>query len=124
MPSRCFIPARPSTRDPVTGEVTLLYDISPLAIHGEAITLLPTQANPTRDAIGCAERLARAMEDACFGPSDWVVCLGSPVLVAMASVVAIRRTGQLRLLQWSGRNQNYLPVVVQGAALDVPTAVS
>jgi hypothetical protein len=50
-----------------------------------------------------------------FGPEDYLLCTGNPILIGLASAIAADASedGSVRFLQWSGKDQAYIPINAQ-----------
>jgi hypothetical protein len=96
--SRIFIPHEPLRRDPESGEMVRKIDLSPAAAFGELVFLLPP-GEPPRDPVPTIEILRAKL--AGFQSNDYLLPVGSPLLIAWAAAIAARAAGgRLRLLQW------------------------
>lgn len=46
-----------------------------------------------------------------YGSTDWILCVGSPILIGWACAVAANvNYGELGILQWNGSTESYQPV--------------
>lgn len=99
-----------------TGEYEDVHDLSPAAEFGELRYLLtPTAAPWDTDSI-----LADLWDGlGSFSDGDYLLMVGNPVLVGLATAVASEVSGgRINFLQWSGRERSYTPVSAQVFALD------
>lgn len=80
------------------------YDLSPAKKFGRLVDVLPVGATPSR--IG---ELVRAIEQALgdFDDGDYLLCVGDPVAIAVASITASRRVRSVRVLKWDRREGAY-----------------
>lgn len=88
------------------------FDLNPAREFGRLIYLLSPSASPFNPDSYLPELQARLRD---FNDSDALLCIGSPVLmVAAATVAAGRNQGRVRVLQWSGTDRAYRPVMLSG----------
>ena len=86
------------------------YDLSPAEQYGEIVELLSPTAKPFNPA-PLVEELYIKLEK--FGNDDFIICIGNPILLSMAVAVAADiNDGKVRLLQWHGHRNEYVPVDV------------
>lgn len=86
------------------------YDVTAAAEYGEIRYLLSPTAAPFRPE-PIVEELHAKLAD--FRPSDYLLLIGNPVLIGLAVAIAARVTnGIVSMLQWSGKDQRYIPVRV------------
>lgn len=106
--SRVFIVQQPLQRDRKTGELRKKFDTSPANMFGELIELLSPSAQPFTDP-GIIEDLSTGLRD--FADDDWLLCIGSPVLIGWATAIAAHHNGgRVQMLQWHGLDEEYIPV--------------
>lgn len=92
------------------------FDLSPAEEFGELVFLLSPTASPFRPEPIISE-LKEKLAD--IRPEDYVLCVGNPLLIQWVGVIAAEALGgQLRSLQWSGKDQRYVAV----EALDLFTS--
>ncbi len=49
-----------------------------------------------------------------FGPSDFLILVGNPILLGLASAVASHyNSGEVVFLQWSARSNDYVPITAR-----------
>lgn len=104
MTSRVFLLQRPAYLDPVQKEWIDKFDISPAAKFGEIIEILPP------GNIADTQTTIRSIRDALrsFTEDDYLLLLGDPVAISLASCVAVQKAGGvLRLLKWDKRDEEY-----------------
>lgn len=78
---------------------------------GEIVYLLSPTASPF-GAQKLVEEMKKKLDS--YGNTDYLLLVGNPVLIGMASAIAAdHNLGLLNLLQWSGRDKDYIPVQVR-----------
>lgn len=87
------------------------YDFTPAAEYGEMVDLLSPTAAPFRtDSI--IEELHEKLRN--FTSNDYLLLVGNPVLIGISMAIAADyNQGDLNVLQWSGKDRKYLPIVVK-----------
>lgn len=96
------------------------YDVSEAQIFGELQFLLSASASPFSPVPVIAE-LSQKLKDY-DGAKDYLLLVGNPCLIGWAVALAAKASGgRVNLLQWSGRENRYLPIRAQG--LHDPTHV-
>jgi len=94
--------------DPRSGDLVDRFDLSQAAQYGELTYLLSPRAKPY-NAGGIITELYEKL--ATFGDSDYLLVVGNQTLVGLAmSVCADVNDGMVNILQWSGRDQAYVPI--------------
>lgn len=107
--SRVFAVQQPKRLNPRTGTLEDHVDLSPAEEHGEVTVLLPPGAGPFKDLDNVVEDLRVGLED--FGPTDYLLLVGNPVLIGLATALAADQTeGNLQFLQWSGARREYIKI--------------
>lgn len=112
MTPRVFVTQRPTRRDPATGDIVVTHDLTPAAHWGELVYLLRDNENPFRDPDGTVEVIRAALNHHQVGFQDYLLLLGSPILIAVTAALVADRIGGLNMLQWNNRDQNYRLVSV------------
>lgn len=107
--SRVFIPQLRSTYDAATRLWIPTVNVQPAERFGELITLLPPNASQLHTA-PLAQAIREKMRD--VNEQDWLLALGDPSLIGVASALMVRKTGKLRMLKWDRRTGDYLTVEV------------
>lgn len=98
----------PRQRDRNTGEMVPRFDLTPAEVHGEVVELLSPTAKPFNPE-PIIDELYVKLEHFC--DTDAIICIGNPILIALAVHVASDiNNGRVRLLQWHGVRQEYVPV--------------
>ena len=90
--------------DHASGNFVEKFNLNPAKEYGEIVYLLsPTCAawKPEKPMLELQEGLRNFTED------DYLLLIGNPVLLGLASVFAADRVESINFLQWSGRNQRY-----------------
>lgn len=107
--SRVFIPYNPKQKDRRTGELVDRIDAAGLAkaeVYGEVIFLLSPNVKPFN-----TEPIIRELREklADFGPEDFVLMVGNPIIMSLVATVASDASGgPVKFLQWT--NGDYVPV--------------
>ncbi len=107
--SRVFIPQIPSRYDTNASAWMPTVNIDPAKKFGELNVMLPPEANRL-EVSSIVSVLKRMMKD--YGPDDYVLALGDPMIIALASVIAERAAGTLRMLRWDRMSREYMLVEV------------
>lgn len=107
-PPKVFATTIPSRRDAETGIWVPTVDISPASKYGEVVTILP----PGSQFFAAAEMtrlIKQRLSDLDYQPGDWLLPMGSPVIMAVASAIAARRgNGSLKVLVWDRQTSSYV----------------
>ncbi len=87
------------------------FDLNPAREFGELHYLLSPTAAPFRpDSI--LTELHEKLKD--FGPNDFLLLVGNPVLIGFSVAVAsFINGGSVSLLQWSGKDQRYVAITAE-----------
>lgn len=96
--AKVYAPQVPSRYDAATRLWIPTMDLAPAKRFGELVILLPPGTNrmPTEELI---EALRNRMAD--FKAGDHLIAVGDPLLIAAASIIAVRQAaGELRMLKW------------------------
>lgn len=84
------------------------YDLTPAEEFGELVELLDPWAKPFDTGPIVDELFEKLVY---FSDSDFIICIGNPILLALAVSVAVDiNEGRVSLLQWNGRQGEYVPV--------------
>lgn len=80
------------------------FDLRPAAKFGELVFLLKTDDLPTQ-----GEQVLRRLRDGLAGitEEDYILPIGSTILMVMTGVVAAEYVGKLNFLYWNGKRQEY-----------------
>ncbi len=96
--------------DREAGRFVPKFDLSSAETFGELAYLLTPTAAPFRP-----EPVVDELRDKLvwFSDDDYLLLIGNPVLIGCAMAVAAQvNGGRVRVLQWSGKDQRYVPVLV------------
>ena len=105
-PPRVFIPQEPTTWDAAIGMAKPKMDFTPALRYGELIVCLPPNVSfhMTKPIV---HALREKMSD--FRDDDYLIAVGSPLVIALSTWIAMGRTGgRLNLLTWDRREAQYL----------------
>jgi len=98
-----------------TGEYESVHDLAPAEEYGPLRYLLTPTAAPWA-TVNILDELRAGLED--FGPDDFLLLNGNPILIGLATAVAADYSGTVNFLQWHGRERCYTPVTAQVFAVD------
>ena len=105
---RVFVTQVPSRKDPDTQLWVPTVNISSAEHYGEVVTLLP----PGSQFFAAAETtrlIKQRLHELDYQRGDFLLPLGSPVIMAVASAIAARRTnGCLNVLVWDRQTSSYV----------------
>lgn len=105
--SRVFIVQR-TQRKNSNGTLEDRFDTSRADRFGQVQDLLLASASPFHPDPVLRELHAKLRD---FGPEDYILCMGNPVLIGWAVTIAsFYAHGKVCCLQWSGTNDRYIPV--------------
>ncbi len=107
---RVFIPQVPSRFDSATNSWMPTVSINAAKAFGELKVMLPPEASRLEPET-MVDLLGAAMAD--YGPDDYILALGNPVIIAITAVIADRASSPLRMLQWDKVSRSYQLMVVQ-----------
>lgn len=106
--SRVFIVQRPVVRNRTTGILEDKFDVGPAGVYGHLITLLSSRAQPFNPPPIILELRAKLRT---YCDADWILCLGSPILIGWAAAIASDvNNGRVNFLQWHGVDGEYRAV--------------
>jgi hypothetical protein len=108
--SRVFVTQEPSKFDHEAGVQKRYMDLTPALKYGEIVVCLPASANFINTA-----PLVRAMKEKMkdFGPDDYLLAVGDPVAMQVASAIADRNCGgKWKTLKWDRKERQYQPIEV------------
>lgn len=110
MNAHVYVTQNPMRRDPVSGDLVHTFDLTSARQYGELQVLLPS--GPPLVTTGTVlEQLRHKLSG--FTDRDHLLCLGDPVVIAMASaMVAELNDGVVPLLVWDRRVRKYNSVTV------------
>lgn len=106
--TKVFVVHRQLRKNRDTGELEDIYDVTPAQKYGTVEFLLDSDAVPfNADAV--IKELHTKLRH--MNPTDFLLLIGNPCLIAMAAAVASHHTGgKVQFLQWLGRRECYVPV--------------
>ena len=110
--TRVFAVHQPTGRDRDTGAIRPTMDLSPALEYGELRFILREFENPFRDINATLDEVRRVLGNE-MREGDWLLLVGSPVLLGLVAVVAAELFDEFRVLQWDRAAHQYLPVVAQ-----------
>lgn len=92
------------------GRLVSKFDFKPAEKFGRVEFLFSSSQKPFDSATQAA---VQVLTDrlASFSPDDYLLLIGSPVLIGLATAVAARYSPVVRMLQWSTRD--YIPVTAR-----------
>jgi hypothetical protein len=93
-----------------TGVFVPRYDLNTAKSFGEFHYCIGPHAKPF-DVENCLEELRESMWN--ITSDDYLLLLGNPILIGLATMVASEHTDSLHFLQWHGKNQRYQAVFAQ-----------
>lgn len=105
-----FVTQYPMKRDPATSQLTPVFDVSAAAVFGKLNFLVP--GGPV---VLSTEHLVRTLRDKLSGfqDGDYLLCLGDPAVISVASAIAASKNGgRYSLLVWDRKARTYLPIDV------------
>ena len=106
---RVFVTTVPSRKDPMTHQWMPTVNISPAEEHGEVVQILP----PGSQFFAASEvtrLIKQRLHELDYQQGDFLLPMGSPVIMAVASAVAARRSnGCLKVLVWDKQSARYVP---------------
>lgn len=106
--ARVFVPHEPCRFDSVAGKTMPIYDLRPAEVYGIITPLLPE--GPIKMSTG---EIVGVIQESLFdfGDRDYIMCVGDPVIIALATMVASRlNDGVVTLLKYDRREKAYHPV--------------
>lgn len=108
--SRVFIPQVPSRFDNKINSWVPTVNLDPAKDFGELKIMLPPEASRLKiDDI--VRLLKKAMAD--YNGDDYVLALGDPMIIAIASAIADRAVSPLRVLRWDKISRSYQALEAQ-----------
>lgn len=104
---RVFVVHQPTGRDRVTGQIGPTMDLSPATAFGPLVFVLGETENPFADVSATVARVWGRMSDEGFSSHDYVLLVGSPILIGIVTAVAAAiADGRVKMLQWSGKSRD------------------
>lgn len=104
MQPKVYVPQEPSRYDHDFGTRVPTVDLRPAMSFGEVVVLLPANVtgmlmSPVVQAL--KEKLAE------FSDEDFLVAIGDPSIIAVASGIILSKNHKLKLLKWDKRSKAY-----------------
>jgi hypothetical protein len=106
---RVFVTQYPMRRN-AQGDLVPVHDVTPATEYGSLEILLP--GGPV---VLSTEHLVRTLKQklATFTDDDYLLCMGDPAVIAVASsIAAMKNGGRMKLLIWNRQTNKYLAVEV------------
>ena len=92
------------------------FDFKPAEHFGELVFVLDERDSVFR-IDETTTKLVQRMSS--FTSEDFILPIGNPALIGMATALAADRTsGEFTMLQWLGREKQYIPIKVQLWSVD------
>lgn len=111
--SRVFAVTQPTRKTP-GGDIINSLDLSPAEAFGEVILVCHPFQDPFKEPEQTLATIRDCLTLHLFGPQDYLLLVGSPILIGWVSIAAAERVPVLRMLQWTKReNGQYRPVELQ-----------
>lgn len=105
---RVFVTQIPSRRDEATDMWVPTVNIAPAEQYGEIVTLLPP-GSQFFAATETVRLIKQRLHDLDYQQGDFLLPMGSPVIMAVASAIAARRSnGCLKVLVWDRHSSSYV----------------
>lgn len=119
--SRVFVVQNQHRWDAPSQQFVPKYDLSPAAEYGELTFLLGPTASPMRPAPLIAEIREKL---AGYSVEDYLLMVGNPALIsAVAAIASFYSGGKVKVLQWSGKDQRYISILLSGLNTEIPFSV-
>lgn len=92
-------------------ELRSKFDFSSAEQYGELRFVLKPNSSPF-DVEPAIRRMHNVLKD--FSDEDFLLLIGNPVLLGLAVAIASDyNDGNVKMLQWSGTKQSYIPVIAE-----------
>ena len=101
-----YVPQDQTRYDDVLGAPVSIMDFTPALRYGRIVMCLPPNISImyTQPVIASLRESMRR-----FRPKDYLVAIGSPIVIAISAKIAMEKTGgRLNLLTWDRRERQYL----------------
>ncbi len=95
--------------DEISREMKPKFNLRPAEDYGQIKFLLSPSASPFR-CEGIVEELHVKLKD--FTEDDYLLLIGNPILIGVVTAIAAKYCEVITFLQWSGKDNRYLPVTV------------
>lgn len=104
---KVFITQEPTRRNRNTGEIEASIDLTPAAVYGELVVLLPPGNMPTLSSAPVTNKLIHALRNFC--DDDYVLAVGNPdALMLVGAIAAKFNRGRYKSLVWDKRIRQYI----------------
>lgn len=104
--SKVYVPNIPTRYDPITEGRVSAINLEPATKFGELVQLVPSDTDLSNDGISNAlDLLGETLKD--YGPDDFVLSAGDPILIAAAICYASDAAGDVKVLRWDRNNRRY-----------------
>jgi len=108
--SRVFVVQEPVGFDQASGEAIRKFDLTPAALFGELVYLLPSEKTPN-DPQSSITLMEEKLAD--FSEQDYLLPIGHPLFIGCAfAIAALSSEGQVKSLIWVRRQGSYVPIKV------------
>lgn len=111
-PPRVFVTHQPTGRDRETGAVQPSVDLTSATDYGPLEVVLGSQHNPLDNPAATLEVIRTVLRSRGYGAGDYLLLVGSPVIIGLLCAAATEISPQLRLLQWNRGRREYAVVSV------------
>lgn len=89
------------------GELVPRFDLSSAEQFGQIEYLLSPGAKPEKVDLLVKELKVKLKN---FSEDDYLLLVGNPILIGIASAIASSNCGTINFLQWFGKTQSYVPI--------------
>lgn len=93
--------------NPMTNVLERKFDLSPAQKFGEVKFVLSPNIVPFNTTVVLKE-LRENLKD--FGPEDYLLLIGNPIFIGLATLVAGEVCDVINFLQWSGQRNEYIVI--------------
>lgn len=106
--SRVFVVQNQQKLNSRTGGLEARFDLAPAEEYGELVHLLSPTTKPFS-----SDGVVRVLRDKLqsYSDNDYLLLVGNPCLIGfVVAIAASMNKGRVRVLQWHGKDQRYIPV--------------
>ncbi len=103
-----YVTQIPERRDPSTGRMAPMYDVSGARVFGDIVVLCPPQAS--QFPLDLLTTLRYQLRN--YTSGDYVLLLGDPIAIAMTLRVIFEKGGVVQVLRWNRYTRSYVPVPI------------
>ena len=107
----------PHRHDPQKGRLVPVVDLSDAKRFGELKFLTGPNAKPFDSSV--IQEIERNLRH--FKPTDFLLLIGAPILMGIATAYAADVAGTVKFLSWNGRESAYTPVEIEVFELEPET---